>query len=299
MSKSVPVYFYYLNKRFTRDAPGTTPHPMSEFISDFKSMMDNIIAKDLLHRKYEFFKDEKVIWLDNFTEQGDGNFDLVFKSAKYNHIRTVIDTNSMQERGTIKNRGDGDEEKTHLCIRFAPGQDHLICIHESNYYGMAIGRILLYLNDALKKYKEDTDSSITWTMDKEIMACDNFLEELRKMKQVSVLTVTVERQAMENDFLRVAGRNDIRDTIDIGIGKTKRNKYIPKNLVQEYYGDMQNDHRIKRIIAQGSNSAGPFKLDTELIKMKQKIDVETETITNEVISADFFAQAQILINTMR
>ena len=296
--KKVPVYFYYLeifSNSLRDDGEETT---INAFIETFSTVLQDIQQKELMARKHDFISDEKVIWLDCYNDLGNGNFDMIFKSAKYNHIRNVIDTEMMQERGAIKSRGDGDEEKTHICIRYAEGQPRFICIHESNYYGMAIGRIIRYLNERLEQYRKDNDLNIVWILKKEIMPCDDFLEELRRMQRVSLLTITVERQNLQNDFLRFANRDDVKDTVDISIGKIKKNRYIPKSLVSEYYNDMQGENIIKRIVAEGKNESGSFRLDTELIKMKQSLDVETTEI-NEVLSDSFFTIAQEVINTMR
>lgn len=297
--KRVPVYFYYLEASRSNIQEDNRVYRLIDFITFFSEMLGSLSGKDLLERKHDFTSDEKVIWLDSYEDLGNGNYNLIFKSAKYNHIRNVIDTAVMQEKGTIKQRTDGDEEKTHLCIRYHSGQDRMICIHESNYYGMAIGRIIRYLNEKLELHRVETDGNYLYILQKEIMPCDDFLEELRKMRQISLLKVTVERQDLQDDFLRLAGRDDIKDTIDISIGKIKRNKYIPKNMVSEYYNDMQNENKIKRIIAEGANQSGSFRLDTELIKMKQSISVDTSAITNEVDSTQFFVKAQELIDEMR
>lgn len=297
--KKVPVYFYYLNVLRPGNREDGSVYRFSDFITFFSEMLGSLAGKELLGRKYDFKSDEKVIWLDSCEDLGNGNYNLVFKSAKYNHVRHVIDTAVMLERGTIKQRTDGDEERTHLCIRYHVGQERLICIHESNYYGMAIGRIIRYLNEKLEQHRTEIDGKYTYILQKEIMPCDDFLEELRKMRYVSLLKVTIERQDLQDDFLRLSDRDDIKDTIDISIGKIKRNKYIPKNMVREYYTDMQNENKIKRIVAEGANQSGSFRLDTELIKMKQSITVDTSSVTNEVDSTQFFIKAQELINEMR
>lgn len=296
--KKVPIYFYYLDARCSRIKEDGAVHTLDEFMVSFSSMLDDLSKQDLIDRKHDFISDEKVIWLDSYTDLNDGNYDLVFKSAKYNHVRSVIDTECMKERGAIKTHRDGDEEKTHLCIRYKKGQPRFICLHESNYYGMAIGRIIRYLNEVLDKYLQKTGSNLRWLLEKEILPCDDFLEELRKMSKISLLTVTIERNGLQNDFLNFADRDDISDTIDIAIKKVKRNKNIPQSLIREYYGDMQNTGNIKRIVAEGSNQTGAFRLDSELMKMKQHIPVEVSA-TGEVLSGDFFQKAQGAIDRLR
>ncbi len=296
--KKVPVYFYYLDTILSRLRNDEREYDIRDFIKTFSQFLEELSNEDLNRRKYDFSLDEKVLWLDSYSIIGLGCYDLVFKSAKYNHVRNVIDTDSMTERGIIKNRSDGDEEKTHFCIRYVEGQSRFICVHESNYYGISISRIMFYLNDKLSAYQVAHEETVRWNLESEIMPCNDFLEELRKMKSISLLTVTIERSDFQNDFMRFADRDSIKDTVDILIRKKKRNIPIPKDLVQQYYNNLLDQNIIKRVVAEGRNEGGYFRLDTELIKMKQAIDVET-TATNEVISECFFERIKTLLYSER
>lgn len=296
--KSISVYFYYIDVTAAQLRGEKRAFNINDFISEFNLMLESLIAQNLLERKHDFSTDEKVIWLDSCESKQIGNYNMVFKSAKYNHIRTIIDTEIMQEKGAIKTKSDGDEEQTHLSIRYAEGQDRFICIHESNYYGVAIGRIIRYFNEKLSDFQQENDRDVRWSLQTEIMPCESFLEELQKMRKISLLTVTVEKTKLSNDFKALAGRDDVRETVDIVIRKVKRNIDIPKNLVSAYYNEMQNDEKIKRVIAEGKNDSGYVRIDTELIKMKKGLQVET-TPTNEVLSSSFFDRADELLNIIK
>ncbi len=296
--KKVPVYFYYLDATFSRLQNDGREYTTRNFIDTFSFFLEDLVKEDLNKRKYDFRLDEKVIWLDSYNIIGSGCYDLIFKSAKYNHVRNVIDTDSMTERGVIKTSSDGDEEKTHFCIRYVEGQPRFICIHESNYYGISISKIIFYLNERLSAYQVKHCEAVRWNLESEIMPCNDFLEELRKMKYISLLTVTVERREFKDDFMHFADRDNIKDTVDIVIRKEKRNKHIPKDLVRQYYNNLLDQNVVKRVVAEGRNEGGAFRLDTELIKMKQSIDVDTSP-TNEVISERFFESVENLISVVK
>lgn len=295
--KNVPVYFYFLDVKHSKAPSDDKNYTVNDFITDFTKFLNELVAQNLVDRKLDFTGDEKIIWLDSFTDLKSGNFDLIFKTAKYNHQRGVINTLNMTQKGVIKEKSDGDEEKIHMCIRYAMGQDKFICLFENNYYSVGIGKTIKYLNEMLYQY-HTRHLSVTWILSTEIMPGDGFLEELKKMKRISLLTITVDRNKMGDEFQALAGRDDIRDTIDISVRKIKRNINIPSNLVSDYYNGMRDDNKIKRIIVDGKNETGPFRLDTELIKKKQCLTVET-TALNEVSSESFFKQAQIELNSMR
>ena len=65
--------------------------------------------------------------------------------------------------------------------------------------------------------------------------------------------------------------------------------YRPKDL----------NGKIKKITIKGTNTAGQFEVDTELMKMKHYLSVAAETVTNEVNSFDFFLKAQEFIEETR
>ena len=173
--KSVSVYFYYLDAVAGRLKGEKQDFDIKDFISEFNSMLESLAAQDLLERKHDFESDEKVIWLDSYEIQDQFNYNMVFKSAKYNHIRNVIDTESMEELGAIKKKSDGDEERTHFCIRYAEGQDRFICMHESNFYGMTISKIVKYLNEKLSQYQQTHDRDVRWTVQTQILPSEGFL----------------------------------------------------------------------------------------------------------------------------
>ena len=144
--KKVPIYFYYLSISKHKDAKDDSAYSMDQIIAAFSQLLEYIMAKGLPERKKDITSSEKVVWLDSYEDLKNGNYDVIFKSAKYNHVRNEIDTETMQERGRRKRPQDGDEEKTHLCIRLAKGENRFHAVHESNHYGITLKGIIYYLN---------------------------------------------------------------------------------------------------------------------------------------------------------
>ena len=99
--------------------------------------------------------------------------------------------------------------------------------------------------------------------------------------------------------MQFANRNDIDDEVEIWLKRPKRAKKIPDNLIKAYYDDMQSNNRIKKISVRGTNAAGQFEIDTDLMKMKHYLSVNAESVTNEVNSEDFFTKAQGFIDETR
>ena len=116
--KKVPIYFYYLTISKQMESQDNSKYDIEQIKESFSNFLEYVLDKELTVRKKNIINSEKIIWLDSYENLKDGNYNLIFKSAKYNHVRNEIDTETMTEHGTRKNPQDGDEEKTHLCIRF-------------------------------------------------------------------------------------------------------------------------------------------------------------------------------------
>ena len=297
--KSVPIYFYYLAISKQKDNSDDSVYEIKQIIEAFSKLLAYIAAKNLTERRKDITSSEKVVWLDSYTDLKDGNYNIIFKSAKYNHVRNEVDTETMQELGTRKRQQDGDEEKTHLCIRLAKGQNRFLAVHESNHYGISINCIVDYLNTQFVRYNEDTDDKYHYTLSHEIMPGDDFLDSLKKARTTSALKLTVSKEDIRDDFMQFANRNDIDDEVEIWFKRPKGAKKFPDNLIKAYYDDMQSNNRIKKISVRGTNAAGQFEIDTDLMKMKHYLSVKAESVTNEVNSEDFFTKAQGFIDETR
>lgn len=297
--KNVPIYFYYLTVSKRKDSNDSSTYDIQQIVDSFSKLLSYITAKNLTDRKKDITSSEKVVWLDSFENLKNGNYNIIFKSAKYNHVRNEIDTETMTELGTRKRQQDGDEEKTHLCIRLAKGQCRFLAVHESNHYGISINCIIDYLNTQFVNYNEDTDDKYHYILSHEIMPGDDFLSSLKNARTTSALKLTVSKEDIKDDFMRFADRNDIDDEVEIWLKRPKGAKKFPENLIKAYYDDLQSNNRIKKISVKGTNASGPFEIDTDLMKMKHYLSVKAETVTNEVNSMDFFSKAQEFIEETR
>ena len=296
----MPIYVYYMIISKQKDEKdSSSKYDISEIIDAFTRMLKYTIELDLQQRKYNNLAIEKVIWLDSYSDLGNGNYNLVFKSAKYNHVRNEIDTETMQPLGQRKRPQDGDEERTHLCVRLANGQIKFLAIHESNHYGISIKSIVDYLNSEFVKLHEQSDDAYFYQISSEIVPSDTFLNQLKKAKSISMLRLEVDKELFKDDFWALSGRNDVKESIDVIIKRPKHSRYFPDNLIKSYYDNMQSDNRIKSITVSGKGAAkNSMEISTDLIKMKHCISVEMEDITYEVNSSDFFSKAQSFVDEM-
>lgn len=299
--KNVPIYFYYLTISKQKDSNDSSAYDIQKILDSFSRLLSYITAKNLTDRKKDIKTSEKVVWLDSYEDLKNGNYNIIFKSAKYNHVRNEIDTETMTELGTRKRKQDGDEEKTHLCIRYNAGEYRLLTVHESNHYGVTLNCIVDYLNTQFVSYNEDTDDKYHYSISYEIMPGEDFLSSIKKAKTMSILKLVVCKEDIKDDFMMFAGRNDIADEVEICLKRPKGAKKFPENLIKAYFDNSQNKvtGKIKKVTIKGTNSFGQFEVDTELMKMKHYLSVSAEMVTNEVNSSDFFEKAQEFIEETR
>lgn len=297
--KNVFTYFYYLTISKEMDIQNNSKDYIEQIKESFFNLLKYVLSKELINRKYNITDSEKITWLDSYEDLKDGNYNLIFKSAKYNHVRNEIDTETMTKHGRRKNPQDGDEEKTHLCIRFFKGNDSFLTIHESNRYGLTLKNIVEYLNEQFKIYKDNLQKKDNYVIKYESMADEDFISVAKKLKTMSLLKLTVSKDYFKDEFMRFAERSDISDEIEISIKPPRGIKKFPENLIKEYYDASQDKSKIKKVIIKGTNEFGQFKVDSEIMRMKRCLTVNKETLTKEVDSKDFFEKAESLIKKLR
>lgn len=292
--KQVKIGFYYMSVGRKKKVDDTTPYDISAVNTVLSAMLTSLMQKERIERKHDFSSKEKTIWLDSFTDLGNGNFDIVFMSARYNRSRNVINTETMEEKGMLKQPEDGDEEKTHFCIRLQSGQDRFMTVVEQNFDGVTFNEIKWYLDQQLEAYHTETNAGCVYSIDFDIVLSKDFLTELKKMNKINFLTLTVDKSDPAcSDFLKLAGRDGVRDTIDISLHKKRgKGNDIPFDLIEDYFNDTGTLKRIRKISVQGSNAAGSLKIDTDSIQLKHSIEVAVIGTTNEVDSDDFFFQVK-------
>ena len=198
-----------------KSSKDSSSYDMQEIINALAKVLDFTQKQELTERKTDNTANEKIIWLDSFTDLKNGNFNIVFKSAKYNHVRNEIDTVSMTPLGQRKRPQDGDEEKTHLCVRLAEGQLRFLAIHESNHYGISIKGIIDYINTQFEKMNEQEESDVFFKASYEIVPSDSFLNQLKKAKTLTAIRLEVGRDLFKDDFWALSGRNDVKDTVEV------------------------------------------------------------------------------------
>lgn len=299
--KSVQINFYSMDVERKKKCADDTSYNIDTIISAMSSLLSAIASKDLQSKKHDFVRKKKVIWLDSVEDFNMGKLNLVFKSAKYDQSREVRNTNTMECRGVLKQPEDGDEEKTHLCIRLRKGSTRLTAVLESNYYGIVgTSDIAAYLNEQLNTIQEDAKEQYSYNISFEILPSEDFLIELEKMKKINLLRITMDIKDLSlGDFQGFADRDELRSTVELYIRKKRGKGFnIPKDLISNAYKshtDVTSKKQIRKIAVEGANDSGSLKIDTDSIQMKHIVEVETCQPTNEINTNVFFEMVDSFI----
>ena len=264
-----------------------------EVKDEIENVLDFLTSIPIEERRVELCNQEKVIYLEEYVKKEINNmtiYFLKFVSLKYNQTREVLNKDTLESKGRLKDVNDGDKEYNHIAIGVKNGR--IKAAFEYNYDGIqGLGTIISYINDMVTKYFEEIGIDKYYYLEAHNEVHREFLEELNKMRKINAATIVVTSERFGNtEFGDLSGREEIKDEIEITFKRAKR-RYIPKAIIEEYYNKKKNDDAIKRIYVSGRNETNKIKLDTEEMKQKVKLSVSAN-IFGEIDSDNMFEQLE-------
>jgi len=278
------IYEYVL--RFKSLNNGKKPDNLFDSLNDVLAYLYN---KDMVDRKIDFFEESKILFLSEYQCEPENKIiKICFKSAQYDVRRYVINTDIIEDKGILKKREDGDLEKTHIAIKFL--HNTAICLYEKNVNGIGFTKIMLYINKLIREFYKDTQLGIKYKIEHEAVVSRDFLNSLDKLNRVTEISLTVDKTNVDvSDAKDISGRADISESVDIVYKPAK--KGILKDTVKQFY-KMYNssDSIVKRVTVKGTGQENKSKLsfNTEQMKEKMRIKVQTDFITGEVNTNSIF-----------
>lgn len=257
------------------------------FKEEFENLLDFLMKMPKKHRRKELVDKDKVMYLEMYKKSDIKDINiyyLKFVSVKYNQAREVLNKDTLESRGRLKKITDGDKEYNHIVV--IEKNNKINVAFEYNYYGMQnLGTIVSYFNDFIILYFENLHKRKYYYLEAYNEVNKDFIEELNKMTKITAATIVVESRRLGNtQFGILAGREDIKDEIEITFKKNKKAN-ISKDIIKKYYSN--KDGGIKRIYVSGRNPMSRVKLDTEEMKQREKISVG-ENKFGEVDSDEMF-----------
>lgn len=279
------IYFYdlkptALNRNINKIA--------DDYEQEFINILDLLITQPLNERVWDIEADNKILYLDGYEVlENIRTVNMCFISAKYNSVRKVIDTETLKDKGYLKNKEDGDKEKNHISIKFYDDKNPL-CLYEYNKNGTSISRIINYVNRHIKSYhksdeKKPGEKGIRYKFDYKNIVSKDFLSSLDKVKRVKAVTLTVDRKDINmSEIKELSGRGDLSTNADIVLKPEKTG--IFHDIVKDFFNIYNDKNKIiKRVTVDGdSEDKHPISFNTEQMKEKDTVVVDTDIITGEV-----------------
>lgn len=259
--------------------------PLEDLEEDLIETCKYIASLEEANRVKDFEKAKKIIYMDKYEYYPKENIVfIVFTSARYAKSRKVIDTKTLKNKGVLKEIDDGDEEKTHIVIRFDWEENRGVCIFEKNSDGIGVTQLFEYLNEFIFKYHETKKDFVYYALVHSNIVSKEFLDKLESVKRIKAVTLTVDQEDVSvSETKAFAGRDDISQEVDIYLKPCSKGKSILSDTVKDFY-KMYCDanKKVKRITIKADNEEqNPISFDTEKIKAKEVVDV-SETLNGEV-----------------
>lgn len=105
------IFFYFMSIERKKIGTDETPYNIDAVISAMTNMLSVLSCKPLAEKAYHHVAHKKYIWLHEYSDLGDGNYNLVLMSGKYDQSREVIDTENMADRGILMSPADAPKRK--------------------------------------------------------------------------------------------------------------------------------------------------------------------------------------------
>lgn len=217
---------------------------------------------------------------------------IIIGSAKYNHRPKLINKDTAQERDNPKTLIEGEHEKTHIAIKYK--EDEVILVIEERKVGIAVSVFMTYLRRFAKEYHKSISTEMDYSFEPSIIAKDNFLKELKKLKRITIGDIYIDKNMLtSNDFLNFSGKLDsVQEIIPIEI-RAKRGLSIKEVAEESYTAYFSKGSRVKKIRIYGKNKDGnSIILDTDLLKRIEYIKVSLNEETGIVDSDDILIQLE-------
>lgn len=283
------IYVYELKFESSKGKNVIVP---DSYVEDMADILKKVNSFDLKDKTEHFKSDCKVAYIETVSHDVEGKLlELTFKSAKYGMVRTVIDTETYENKGFLKKRPDGDLEKTHIMMKFVDNST-AIALYEYNRDGIGLTKIMGYINRFIKKYHHEKSDMIYYSITHKNVVSRDFLKSLEKINRIKAVTLTVAREDVNvSETKAFAGYRDLSEDMELVFKPTGKGNTIFGNTVKDFYEIYTNKRiPIKRITVDGDRvTKEPLVFDTE--KMKEKYPVEiAEDRNGEAISEDVFEQ---------
>jgi hypothetical protein len=186
------IEFYHLIKFDTESNEEFTK------CEEIVTISDEVLKEKVLKRIYDI-SSNKFCYLDSYAKKGN-NYDFIFVTGNNQTRADLVHRRTGQVRSNPKELAEGEQEKTHVVMRFNGDVTQLIV--EKNRNGLNKFTFSDYFNFMNRRYFKDSD--IRFKLNPQVNK--GFLEEMMELKRVKVAEVYIDKRVLGNDFLNLSNR---------------------------------------------------------------------------------------------
>ena len=278
--KKRKISFYVINVN-KEDFDAT--EKLNELIEYINNLSGTQKRKTILGNKYGLISTSRL--------RQSGNRRTLFKSATNNFRPPLLNKVTVEERESPKTLDEGETQKTHLVTKKI-GED-LIAVLEKFQDGLSIVQIMNYLNSF------STNLEVPFRFTYETIANQDFLEELRDLRRVTIAEVFVDKQLLTGPALNYSERIDTAKH-DIVITVKAENRQSIEDFALDAFAVLSGGTReIQKMRVTGRNSDNNVViLNTDRIERQEYVNPLVNDETGEIDSEELFRGMDNALNNV-
>lgn len=231
--------------------------------------------RDIAENKFYFLSD-----MENTSE--DANIQtLVFKHAEHGRRPPLINKDTLDERENPKELPEGESEKVHIALRYF--EDEIILLLEEMRSAITIKRLVYYLEELATAFYSSSNETLPYKIIYSTLVKDNFLEELSKLRRVSVGYISVSKQLLGSEFFNLSDRiEELKQDVVVEV-RAEKNRSAT-GFIEDIFNKLtSSEQQISKIRVYGIDEENfGVTLDTDIIKKIKFLEFETDLLTGEI-----------------
>lgn len=295
MASQRKVGFFYLTLIPRRNSKKTVS--TCEYI---QTLFRFINAQSKKARKVNLNK-EKFCFIESHENSITPNtVKIVFKSARHSYRSPLVDKRTLNERKNPKSMDEGERTKTHCVINYnrdvLNGTDEVLLIMERSREGLSAAQFVIYLKQMIIYYEKTKLKNLSHTVNYQIVAKDNFEEELERLKRVKIATLHVSKKILGSESLNYSNKIvNVQDylVMNVKAEKGKTIKEIAKDFLAKFISEGEEISKLR--IEGTNNDDNDVILNTDLLAKREFITVDVDEDTGEVNSNSCFPELELLM----
>lgn len=264
------------------------------------------IVKDIIEFIYSLddhtfdISDKKFCSLESLDTYESGNDtiqELCLKSARRGYRANLVDRETGKERPNPKQMHEGEKQKNHIIIKYK--ENEVLVCYEDRRAGTSTNQFLEWLQHYARAYHNSRKEQINYTLRAQIIANDNFVNEVNNLKRVKLGKVIISKKVLGGNFLGLTNRTyEVQDDISIDV-KAKRNESIEGAVLDLYHKMTGKNNNIAKIVVEGMNEEKNLvKLDTDFIRKVEHIESDLDQNTGEIQTDSIMPRLRIIANQL-